>query len=149
MKPIKHSPDVRVVVDADHHLAFATPHKVSHPLVIFKREVHSVSSGLPVRRVHVVEDVRAVVALCALKPGEIFDVGPGQTLPGGRKVFFNTQQVELRVQSLRFRSSGLIPCHRRNGVADRRIGRRAGCRSGFPGGSFFATRKSAVSSRPT
>ena len=49
MKPFKHPPNVRMVVDADHHLAFAAPHKVSHALVVFKREVHAVASGLPVR----------------------------------------------------------------------------------------------------
>ena len=66
MKPRKHPPNVRVVVDADHHLAFAAPHKVSHALVVFKREVDAVASSLLVRRVHVVEGVRPVVALCAL-----------------------------------------------------------------------------------
>ncbi|KMN16869.1 hypothetical protein TU85_24785 [Pseudomonas helleri] len=78
-----------MVVDADHHLAFAAPHKVGHKLVVFKREVHTVPSGLPVRWVHVVEGVRPVVALCALKPGQVFDIGAGQALPGCRQVFFN------------------------------------------------------------
>ena len=69
IKPFKYTPNVRMIVDADHHLAFAAAHKVSHALVVFKREVHAVSSGLPLRRVHVVEGVRAVVTLCTLKPG--------------------------------------------------------------------------------
>ena len=55
MKPFKYPPNVRMIVDTDHHLSFAAPHKVGHAFVVFKREVHAVASGLPVRRVHVVE----------------------------------------------------------------------------------------------
>ncbi len=68
MKPFKHPPNVRVVVDADHHLPLTTPHKISHALVVFEREVDAVPRRLPVRRVHVVEGVWPVVALCTLKP---------------------------------------------------------------------------------
>ena len=44
-----------MVVDADHQLAFTPTHEVSHPFVILKRKVHAITSGLPVRRVHMVE----------------------------------------------------------------------------------------------
>jgi len=96
MEALEHTADVRMIVDADHHLAFAAVHKVSHPLVIFEREVDSVAGGLPVRWVHVMEGVGTVVAFSAFKPGKIFDVGAGQALPGGREVFLNAQQVDGR-----------------------------------------------------
>lgn len=41
--------DVRVIVDADQHLALATPHEVGHPLVVIEGEVDSVAGGLPFR----------------------------------------------------------------------------------------------------
>jgi len=96
VKAFKHATDVRVVVDADHDLALAATHKVSHPLVILEREVHAISSGLPVRWVHVVERMSAVVALSTIKPGGIFDVGAGQSLPCGREVLLDPQQVDGR-----------------------------------------------------
>ncbi len=71
--------------------AFAAPHEVGHPLVIFKGEVHSVAGGLP-ERVHVMESAGPVVAFSAFKPGG-GDVGAGQELPGGREVFLDPQQV--------------------------------------------------------
>ncbi len=83
MKPFKHPPNVWMVVDAYHHLPLTPPHKISHALVIFKREVHTVPRRLPVRRVHVVEGMWPVVALCALKPRQVFNVGAGKALPGG------------------------------------------------------------------
>jgi hypothetical protein len=43
-----------------------------------------------------VEGVGTVIALSAFKPGEIFNVGAGQALPGGREVFLNPQQVDGR-----------------------------------------------------
>ena len=96
MKTVEHLPNVRMVIDANHHPPFAAPHKISHALVVFKREVNSVASGLPVRRVHVVEGVGTVVAFGAFEPGEVFDVGTGQTLPGGREVFLDSQQINGR-----------------------------------------------------
>lgn len=96
MEALEHATDVRVVVDADHHLAFAPPHEVSHPFIVLKRKVHAITSGLPVRRVHVVEGMGAVVTFSAFKPREIFDVGTGQALPGGREVFLDPQQVDGR-----------------------------------------------------
>ena len=48
MNPLNNPLNVRVVVDADHHFAFTVPHEVSHALVVFKREIHSVTSCLPV-----------------------------------------------------------------------------------------------------
>jgi len=55
-----------MVVDADHHLALATSHKVGHALVVLKRKVDAIALCLPVRRVHVVEGVGPVVALGAV-----------------------------------------------------------------------------------
>jgi hypothetical protein len=37
-----------------------------------------------------------VVAFGAFKPREVFDIGAGQALPGGREVFLNPQQVDGR-----------------------------------------------------
>jgi len=96
VETLKHTPNVRMVVDAYHYLAFAAAHEVSHPLIVLERKVHPIAGGLPVRRVHVVEGVGTVVAFGAFKPREIFDVGTRQTLPGGREVFLNAQQVDGR-----------------------------------------------------
>ena len=87
---------VVLVVDADHHFAFAAAHEVGHPLVVLERKVHSVAGGLPVRRIHVVEGMGAVVAFSAFKPGKVFDAGAGQALPSGREVFLDPQQVDGR-----------------------------------------------------
>jgi hypothetical protein len=37
-----------------------------------------------------------VVALSTIKPGEVFDIGAGQSLPCGREVFLDPQQVNGR-----------------------------------------------------
>ncbi|CAI8789163.1 hypothetical protein EMIT0P171_190078 [Pseudomonas sp. IT-P171] len=96
MKACIHTADIRMVVDADHDLAFAATHEVGHPLVVLERKVHAVPGGLPVRRVHIVESVSAVITLRAFKPREIFNVGAGQALPGGREVLLDPQQVDGR-----------------------------------------------------
>ncbi len=96
MKALEHPTDVWVIVNADHHLAFATAHELGHPFVVLEWEVNAIAGGLPVRRVHVVEGVGTVIALSAFKPGEVFDVGAGQALPGGREVFLDPQQVDGR-----------------------------------------------------
>lgn len=83
MEARKHAADVRMIVDADHYLAFTAAHEVGHEFVVFKGKVHPIAGGLPVRRVHVVKGVGTVIAFGAFKPGEIFDVGTRQTLPGG------------------------------------------------------------------
>lgn len=85
-----------MIIDADHYFALAATHEVSHPLVILEREIHAISSGLPVRRVHVVERMSAVIALSTIKPGEVFDVSAGQSLPRGREVLLDPQQVDGR-----------------------------------------------------
>lgn len=77
MKAFEHPADFRMVVDADHHLAFAAPHEVGHTLVVLERKIHAIPGGLPIRRVHVVKGMGTVVAFCAFKPWEIFDVGAG------------------------------------------------------------------------
>lgn len=86
--------NVRVVVDADHHLALAAAHEVGHALVLFEGEVHAVTGSLPIRRVHVEERVRSIIALSAGEPGQVLDVGAGEALPRGEKVFLNAQQVD-------------------------------------------------------
>lgn len=70
VEAIEGSADVRVIVDADHYPALAAPHEVGHPLVLLEREVDAVAGGLPVRRVHVEERVRSIVALGAIEPGQ-------------------------------------------------------------------------------
>ncbi|MNP05318.1 hypothetical protein D3C76_972650 [compost metagenome] len=42
------------------------------------------------------EGVGPVIAFGAVEPRQIFHVGTGQTLPGGREVFLNPQQVDGR-----------------------------------------------------
>ncbi|MNS37763.1 hypothetical protein D3C72_699920 [compost metagenome] len=96
MKAFKNPPNIRVVVDAYHHLALAETHEVGHALVVLKRKVDAISGGLPVRWVHVMEGMSTIVAFSAFKPGEVFDVGAGQALPGGREVFLDPQQVDSR-----------------------------------------------------
>lgn len=80
-KPVKHMPNVRMVVDANHNLAFAVLNKVGHPFVTFKRKIHTIALGLPVRRIHVMKSVRAIVALSTVQPGQVFNVGAIQPLP--------------------------------------------------------------------
>lgn len=92
MEAFKHATDVRVVVDAHHRLAFAAAHELSQPLIVLKRKVDAITSGLPVRRVHVVERVRTVVAF-STSSWEIFNVGARQALPSGREAFLDSQQV--------------------------------------------------------
>ena len=96
VEALEHAADVRVVVNAHHHLAFAAPHEVGHSFVVLKWKVHSVACGLPVRWVHVVKGMGTVVTFGAFKPVEVFDVGAGQALPGGREVFLDPQQVDCR-----------------------------------------------------
>lgn len=94
VKPLKYSPDIRVIVDAHHHLPSATSHELGHPLVVFEGEIHTIACGLPVRRVHVMEGVRPVVAFGAFKPAQVLDVGTRQPLPGRRQVLLDPQQVD-------------------------------------------------------
>ena len=108
MEAFKHAADIRMVVDADHHLAFATAHEIGHPFVVFEREIHAIAGSLPVRRIHVVERVGTVVAFSAFKPGKIFDVGAGQALPRSRQVLLDPQQVDGRAGRC---SAKRLPCN--------------------------------------
>lgn len=99
MKALEHTADVRVVVDANHHFSFAAAHEVGHPLVVLEQKVHPITCGLPVRRVHVMEGMGAVVTFSAFKPREVFDVGARKALPRGREVFLDAQQVDGRPSS--------------------------------------------------
>jgi len=94
MKTGKHPADIWMVIDADHHLALTAPHEIRHALVVIKREVDAVARRLPIRWVHVVEGVGAVVAFGAVEPGEVFDVGASEALPGAGEVFLDAQQVD-------------------------------------------------------
>lgn len=69
VEAFENTPDVRVVVDADHHPALAAPHEHGHLLVVLEGEVDTVTCRLPVRRVHVVKRVRSIVAFSAFQPG--------------------------------------------------------------------------------
>lgn len=73
---------VRMVIDAHHHLALATPHEFGHALVLLEWKVQAIACGLPVRGIHVEERVRPVVPLRAVEPGEVLDIGARQALPG-------------------------------------------------------------------
>ena len=79
----KHSTDVWMVIDADHHPTLAAPHEVGHALVFLEREIKPITSGQSVRRIHVEERVRSIVALGAGEPGQVLDVGVGESLPRG------------------------------------------------------------------
>lgn len=50
VKALEHAANVWVIVDAEHHLAFAAAHESGHPLVALKRKVNAVTGGLPIRR---------------------------------------------------------------------------------------------------
>lgn len=108
MEALEHSANVWMVVDTDHHFAFTAAHEVGHPLVVFERKIHAVTGSLPVRRIHVVERVSTVVAFGAFKPGEVFDVGTRQTLPRGREVLLDPQQVDSRTSG---RGTKRLPRH--------------------------------------
>lgn len=96
MEPLEDSPNVRMVVDADHDLPFATSHELGDALIVFKGKIHAIACRLPVRRIHVVKGVGTVVALSAVQPRKVLNVGAGQPLPSGRQVFFDAQQVDCR-----------------------------------------------------
>lgn len=96
MEAVEGTPDIWVVVDADHHLALAPSHEVGHPLVLLEGEVHAIAGGLPVRRVHVEEGVRSIVALRAGEPGQVLDIGTGEALPCGGQILLDAQQVDGR-----------------------------------------------------
>ncbi|MNP41674.1 hypothetical protein D3C76_1353900 [compost metagenome] len=81
MEPVEGTPNVRVIVDTNHYLALATAHEIGHAFVLLEREVDAVAGGLPVRRIHVKECVRTVIALSAGEPREILNVGAGEALP--------------------------------------------------------------------
>lgn len=96
MEALEYTPDVRMIVDADHDHALAPPHEVSHLLVLLEREFDPLSLGLPVRRIHVEERVQPVVPFDAVKPRHALNVGVGKPLPGCRRILFNAQQVDRR-----------------------------------------------------
>lgn len=94
---VEHAADVGVVVDADHHLAFAGSHGFCHLLVLLEAERNAVSFHLPVGRIAVEEGVRAVVALDAVLPAQVLDRGAlCQAQVGGGQVLFDAQQIDGR-----------------------------------------------------
>lgn len=96
MEAVEGAPDIRVVVDADHHLPLAPTHEVGHALVLLEEEVDAVAGGLPIGGIHVEERVRSIIAFCAGEPGQVLDVGTGEALPGGGQIFLDAQQVDGR-----------------------------------------------------
>lgn len=108
MKALEHPPNIRMVVDANHHLSFTAPHEAGHTLVILKGKIHPIASGLPIRRIHVVEGMGPVVALSTFKPGQVFNISAGQTLPRCRQILLDPQQVNGRAGR---RSAERLPSH--------------------------------------
>ena len=94
VKTVKHPPNVRMIVDGQHHFSLAGTHDFGHLFVLFKAELDAITLGLPVRRVQVEEAVGAVVALHAVLPRQIFDVGAAQPQAGGAQVFLYAAQVD-------------------------------------------------------
>ena len=74
---VEDAADIRVIVDADHHLAAAAPHDRSHRLVLVQLERDAVAFYLPIGRIKVKERVGPVVALDALLPVQVLDRGAG------------------------------------------------------------------------
>ena len=89
MEAVEGASDVRVVVNADHHLALAATHEIGHALVLLEGEVDAVAGGLPVWGIHIEKRVCSIVALGAGEPGQVLDVGAGEALPRGGKVLLN------------------------------------------------------------
>jgi len=98
MEVLEKPTNVRMVIDTDHHLAFATAHELCHALVVLEwnppRTRRSASKAGPCSGG--CEHGRSVPHIQAR---EIFDIGTRQTLPGGRKVFLDPQQVDRRAGS--------------------------------------------------
>lgn len=94
VKTFEDAPDVRMIVDADHHPTLAAAHEVGHELVVLEWKIHPIACGLPVRRVHVEERMRSIVALSTVEPGQVLHVSTGETLPCSRQILFNAQQVD-------------------------------------------------------
>lgn len=63
-----------------------------HRLVFVEWEIDAIPGGLPLRRVHVVNGGRSIVALGAFKLREVLHVGPGHPLPRDRQVLLDAQQ---------------------------------------------------------
>jgi len=83
-----------MVVDTDHNPALAATHEVSHALVLIEREIHTISGSLPVWWIHVEERMWSIIALGTVEPGQVLDVGTGETLPCSGQILFNAQQVD-------------------------------------------------------
>lgn len=47
VEALENTTNVRMVVDADHHFAFAAAHEGGHPFVILKRKVHPITCVCP------------------------------------------------------------------------------------------------------
>jgi len=142
VEAVEGAPDVRVIVDADHHPALAPTHEVGHALVLLEGEVHSVAGGLPIRRVHVEERVRSIIAFGASEPRQILDIGAGETLPRSGKVLFNTQQVGSRPSGRRTEGLPGDLAAERMLLQVEEAGSTLDVGSGFQGASFSATRRS-------
>ena len=70
VKAFKYTLNIRVVVDSDHHFAFAAMHEGGHAFVVSKREVDAAPCRLPAGGGgHVMEGVRPAVAFSAFSHG--------------------------------------------------------------------------------
>ena len=78
-----------MVVDGQHHFAFAGTHHFGQQLVLFPAECPAVAFALPVGRVSVEEAVRAVVAFETAVPGFVFDIHAVQSAPCCPQIFCN------------------------------------------------------------
>jgi hypothetical protein len=144
MEAFEHPPNVGMIFDADHYLAFARTHKVRHSRVILERKIHSIPCCFPVRRFHVVKRMRSVVALNAVIPRQVLDIGLRQALPGGRQVLFDSQQVDGRPGGSR--TKGLSCNFSAEGMMlEIEEALRAGCLSEFQPSSPSATQTPGMS----
>jgi len=94
MEALESSMNIRMVVNAHHDLTLTAAHEIGHSLVLLERKIHTIAGGLPVRRIHVEERVHSIVALGAIEPGQVLDVGAGEALPRGGQVLLNAQQID-------------------------------------------------------
>lgn len=75
--PFKHSPDIRVIVDANHHFALACPNEVGNSLVFIKAKLGPVPLVFQYWVGHIVKGMGPILLLGALQPRKILDVCAG------------------------------------------------------------------------
>lgn len=68
LKSVEHSPDFRVIIQANDRAALEGPQVIGHLLVLLKRKRNAVTRGVEIRRIQVEQRVRAIVTINALGP---------------------------------------------------------------------------------